>query len=259
MSRRPQMSRDEARLVEMNRRIYPARLRLLKSGSFQFDYRKNGRSIRRVVGHELELAYERALIMRREVDDLPVISRRDVTLAEWHSEWNKGKEGKLSPSTVRGYDQCWAWVPDSLKGIRLRNLSSDRIEEALGVIISDSVKGHTGRFISIILGAAVKAGFLEKSPWQKGYQSPKRVVPLLDSDALLRLIEAAPTVQPILALAGYCGLRRGEIFALTCADFGPDPSNPEWVDVNKARVRGYGEYDGDLVKSTKTEIGRAHV
>ena len=140
----------------------------------------------------------------------------------------------------------------NLKTQKLQSLNAERIATELETLTSESVRGHVGRFLSMLLGSAVKAGILASSPWHKGYRSPKRNVPILDSHALFLLIEAATTVQPILALAGFCGLRRGEIFALTLADFGPDPENPQWVDVNKARIRGYGAYECDTIKSTKT-------
>ena len=244
---------EQQRLRAMNAQLYPARLRVLPSGSYQFDYRKNGHSIRKVVGEDIEVAYERSLVIRREVDDLPIVSRRDMLLKDWYLIWEKSHFHDLSPTTVRGYEQCWNATPDNLKYTRLLDLHHDQIESSLSNITSDSVRGHTGRFLSVMLGAAVKREFLSKTPWHKGYQSPKRNVPMLDENDLVALIEASgSSVQPILALAGFCGLRRGEIFALTIADFGPDHTNPEWVDVSKARVRGYGKYDCDDIKSTKT-------
>ena len=78
MSQRPLTGREQARLKAMNKQLYPAHLRVLPSGAFQFDYRKDGKSIRKVVGHDLETAYERALLMRKDTDNLPVVSRRDV-------------------------------------------------------------------------------------------------------------------------------------------------------------------------------------
>ena len=244
---------EQQRLRAMNQQLYPARLRVLPSGTYQFDYRKNGHSIRKVVGNDIETAYERSLIMRRETDDLPVVSRRDMLLKDWYIMWKKSHFNNLSPTTIRGYEQCWNAAPENLKYTRLLDLNHDQIESSLSLITSDSVRGHTGRFLSVLLGAAVKREFISKAPWHKGYQSPKRNVPMLDENDLVALLEASgSSIQPILALAGFCGLRRGEIFALTKSDFGPDFTNPEWVDVSKARVRGYGKYDCDDIKSTKT-------
>jgi integrase len=244
--------REKARLKQMNRQLYPAKLRVLKSGAFQFDYRRDGKTVRKVVGHALDDAYDRALIMRKELDDLPVVSRRDIRLEEWYAEYSEPRYPNLSRSTVRGYKQNWNATPLELKTTRINNLTKEKIESELSSIQSDAVRGHTGRFLSILLGAAEKAGLITKSPWHKGYRSPKRDVPMIGEKGLVKLIEAAPTVQPILALAGFCGLRRGEIFALTPSEFGPDPRNPEWVDIKKARIKGYGKEKYDLIKSTKT-------
>ena len=151
MATNPLTGREEARIKAMNRQLYPARLRVLPSGAIQFDYRKSGKVIRKVVGQDLEMAYERALIMRREADDLPVVSNRKITLAQWFDEWSPKRFAELSPTTAEGYRYCWLALPESLKNTLLEKLTNDSIQAALTTIDKPSMQGHAGAFLATLL------------------------------------------------------------------------------------------------------------
>ena len=66
--------RLQSRLATMNKRLYPAKLRWREdSGKFFIAYRRKGRNVRKVLSDDLELAYEQALLIRKSLDEAPVV------------------------------------------------------------------------------------------------------------------------------------------------------------------------------------------
>lgn len=98
--------------------------------------------------------------------------------------------------------------------------------------------------LTAVLNTAVDDGLLDRSPARiKGgtaVKHTKRSVVLLEADELARLGEKMPAeLRLTVLLAGWCGLRRGEVFALTRADIAADGAA---VRINKAvtyRERNY--------------------
>jgi len=219
-----------------------------------FDYRKNGKSIRLGLGKDIELAYQKALLIRREIDSVPVITNRRISLDQWYAEWCEKRFPVLSPTTVEGYRYCWAAIPESLKGSILQKITEESIHAALITIDRPSMQGHVAAFLSTLINAAVKAQFLEKSPWHYNDGRQKRVVSILSPDQLFRLIAAAtPAAQVGLALAGFLGLRRGEIMGMKAADIDIDG---RVVYVRRSRVKVFGKDGQEMVKGTKTDTPR---
>ena len=254
MATRSLTGREQARLKAMNRQLYPARLRVLQSGAFQFDYRKGGKNIRRVVGYELEEAYERALVMRRDADELPVITNRKLTLQQWYELWSAKRFPELSPTTVDGYQNQWKVVPGYLKERRIDRLVRDEIESALTDIDKPSMRGHAGAFLATILNAAVKAGQLSKSPWSFKDKREKKNLPILSPTELKEVIQTSfPAVQVGLALAAYCGLRRAEIMGLKIEDIDLEK---RLLSIHQNRVRVYGKNGSETIKDPKTGLHR---
>lgn len=254
MSKRPLTGREQARLKAMNKQLYPAKLRVLPSGAFQFDYRKGGKNIRRVVGHEIEEAYERALVMRRDADELPVITNRKLTLLQWYEQWSAKRFPDLSPTTVDGYQNQWKVVPGYLKERRIDRITRDEIESALTDIDKPSMRGHVGAFLATILNAAVKMGQLSKSPWSFKDKREKKNLPVLSPTELKDVIQtSSSTAQVGLALAAYCGLRRAEIMGLKIQDIDLEK---RLLSIHQNRVRIYGENSLETVKDPKTGLHR---
>jgi len=255
MATRPLTGRDEARLKAMNKLLFPAHIRVKPSGAFMFDYRKAGKYVRRVVGYELEEAYEKSLLMRREMDDLPVVSNRRINLSQWYDEWSQKRYLQLSPTTVDQYCRCWRMLSADFKKIRIEHLTADLIRKELENIERDSMREHVAVFLSVLLKNAQKDGLLAESPWKASYSLQPKAFPIVPIAKLLEIIEAAtPYVKPALALAAFCGLRRGEIMALTVGDI---DIKSRRVYVTKARVRVFGsENNCDEDKRTKTNRDR---
>lgn len=83
--------------------------------------------------------------------------------------------------------------------------------------------------LTAVLNTAVDDGLIAKSPARiKGASTvkhTKRSVVLLDAAELTRLADAMPApLRLSVLLAGWCGMRRGEVFALTRADIAADCS-----------------------------------
>jgi len=80
--------------------------------------------------------------------------------------------------------------------------------------------------LTAVFNTAVDDGLLSRSPARiTGASSVKhrRTVVLLEPEQLVQLADKmAEHLRLAVLLAGWCGLRRGEVFALTRADIGPD-------------------------------------
>ena len=90
--------------------------------------------------------------------------------------------------------------------------------------------------LTAVLNTAVDDGLIDRSPARiKGASAvrhTKRSVVLLEADELAALGDKMPEeLRLAVLLAGWCGLRRGEVFALTRADIGPSCAT---VRINKA-------------------------
>ncbi len=98
--------------------------------------------------------------------------------------------------------------------------------------------------LTAVLNTAVDDGLIDRSPARiKGGTKVKRTrrsVVLLTAAELAALAEAMPPeLRLSVLLAGWCGLRRGEVFALTRGDIAADGST---VRVDKAVVYREHEY-----------------
>lgn len=97
--------------------------------------------------------------------------------------------------------------------------------------------------LTAVLNTAVDDGLIDRSPARiTGASSVKhrRTVVLLEPDQLGALADKMPEdLRLAVLLAGWCGLRRGEVFALTRADIGKDCAT---VTIDKAVTYRRREY-----------------
>ena len=99
-----------------------------------------------------------------ELDEIPVVSSRKITLEQWFDEWSPKHFRTLSATTTEGYRYCWLALPDELKNALLDKLTRETIQQSLDSIGKPSMQGHAGAFLTTILKGAVKAGLIHKSP-----------------------------------------------------------------------------------------------
>lgn len=97
--------------------------------------------------------------------------------------------------------------------------------------------------LTALMNTAVDDGPLSRSPARiKGASTVKhrRTVVLLEPEQLAQLAEKMPEhLRLAVLLAGWCGLRRGEVFALTRADIGKDCAT---ITIDKAVTYRKREY-----------------
>lgn len=218
-----------------------------------FDYRKAGKSVRRVVHRELETAYERALIIRKNLDELPVVSARDITLEDWHSQWLQGRGG-LAESTKEANSYYWKAVPDWLKAKRIGKISEEDVREALAGFDKMVMKENVGAYLSSCFTGAIQAKHLTETPWSQSKTRHKKAVNVLSAEELIKIFMAAPeSTRPALALAGFYGLRLEEIMGLHCKDV---DTEKRLVYIRRARLQFFGQNAREVVKGTKTGAPR---
>ncbi len=251
----PELSKTtKRRLDQMNKALFPLKMRYKGDGNtFQCYYRGKGKNFWKNLGPDMEVAYSRALVIRKTLDDLPLVSKRKLTLEEFHDEWITTKS-KLSPTTLQGYHYFWRAVPDHLKQRELGSITRDHVETALEEIEKPSMRSHAAGFLSTVFNAAVAAELIPKNPHPKAYKNNRRRIPNLTSEQLLAVLDnVSESARPAVVLAGVEGLRRGEIMQLKYGDFNFEKRQ---VRITKSRAKTYGKFAADEQKKTKTEEDR---
>ncbi|RJO65960.1 MAG: site-specific integrase [Myxococcales bacterium] len=241
----------QRRLEQMNKQLYPLRMRYRPYvGTFQVHSRRNGREYWKSLGKDIEVAYSRALILRKELDDVPLVAQRKATLEEFHQEWRTRIEDKLALSTKEGYHYYWKAVPEDLKARELAAITEDHVKAALKEIKKPSMRDHVAGFLSTIFNAAVKAQLISKNPHPRAYRNRRREVPNITTEQLLAIFNnISDSARPAVVLAGMIGLRRGEIMRLRVEDF--DFSKGQ-VWIRGSRTVIHGKRAADILKKTKT-------
>jgi len=259
-----------AQLKKYNTLLYPAKLAYRADrDKYFFVFRRDGHDIRKVLSDDIDIAYERACSMRDELTKLPTGGALGMTLEQWHERWSRAKYAKLSPKSVSNYRYCWEAVGEVLKSEEIAKVTKQMIEDDLEsikqkVIINEikrtngkelpenfgeSKKKHVAIFLSVLLNAAAKDDVISKSPWSASYKSSKKMVPIFDVTELIRLCDnASESSRPAIALAAFCGLRRGEVFGLKIEDV--DLKN-RWLYIKRSKIKLDGVIEG-FVKETKT-------
>lgn len=165
-----------------------------------------------------------------------------LTLREYATRWLEQRD--LAPHTRRSYDQALrlAILPD-LGDKVLNEITAEDIR-VWYVDMGDERATRRARaygVLTAVLNTAVDDGLIDRSPARiKGgtaVKRTKRSVVLLEPAELAALANALPEELALTVLiAGWCGLRRAEVFALTRADIAGDGST---LRINKS-VSAYG-------------------
>lgn len=174
-----------------------------------------------------------------------------LSVAEAMERYIDAKRGVLSPSTLREYVRLARTAFESLHEVRLRDLTQEQIQIAVGVE-SATHEPKTVRNMHGLLSSTLKMfrpGFTihTKLPQKK---KTEIVIPTEeDVLALLRAVESTDIDVPVY-LAALCGLRMSEILGLRWSEI--DFCKKE-IRIKTAKVKGE---DGELVlKGTKTIAG----
>jgi integrase len=244
------------------------RLRQRGSGRWQASYLHRG-----------ELHYAKATFARKEDgaawlrSEERLIELDRFTPGAWTPPASRLAKAAAKKLTLRGY--ATRWLKHRSVAPRTRETYHYHLEDnilpvlgdlALAEITPDDVRAWFAGLgttcttrnaraygvLTAVLNTAVDDGLIDRSPARiKGasaVRSTKRSVVLLEPNELAALGDAMPAdLRLTVLLAGWCGLRRGELFALTRADVAPDCST---VRIDKGVVVVGRRY---LIGPTKTK------
>lgn len=175
-------------------------------------------------------AIRRAAIHRDDPDAL--------TVSRWADEWLERLEAaERRPGTIRAYRSLLdAHIVPALGTVPLRDLTPADVEKFIGELRALPAARHPGarsngvapsasRCLRAMLNAAVKAGRLERSPFESTVPAERRVRPGDDGADVAtpaQVAALARAMPPHLAiavpLAAWCQLRLGECLGLQRQD-----------------------------------------
>ncbi|HEV8450548.1 MAG TPA: site-specific integrase [Gaiellales bacterium] len=173
-----------------------------------------------------------------------------VTLQQVIDEWWQIAEGSVKPRTAERYLNHVRIIERHLGQVSLVALDYDRVQ---GFVLdlqreyAPKTVTHCYGVLALVLKHAGRRGMLQRpvpKPILPRVSKPKLSVPTLAQvEALAEASQA--WLHAAVILAGYCGLRQGELLALHQADVNLAEG---WVFVHQARNKTSG-----ALESTKTE------
>lgn len=221
------------------------RLRQLPSGRWQATYPHQGVVHRAAATFPTKESGQRWLEDER---DLIELDRRN--LGAWTPPAERAVRAAAAKLTFREYAERWLEHRNLAPHTRRAYAQALRLhilpvlgDQVLAEITPDDVRvwfagmggdretrrARSYGVLTAVLSTAVDDGLLDRSPARiKGgtaVKQTKRSVVLLEPAELAALADALPDeLRLTVLLAGWCGLRRGEVFALTRADIAADGS-----------------------------------
>ena len=177
----------------------------------------------------------------------------DITVSEAYNRYISSKEKVLSPSTIRNYKKMQCNNFQSIMGIRVDRLTEEQIQRAVNELSArrspKTVRNNYG-LLTAVLGM-----FRPKfSPNIQLPQREKKDIYIPTKTELKMLLEKSKGTGyylPIL-LAATCGMRAGEICALTSDDI-----HGEKINVSKSLV--CDENGQWLIKQPKSYAGYRNI
>lgn len=202
-------------------------------------------------GFKSERAAKSAMMEHlRSLEETPVAHAKSLTLHEWATRWFAEKSSSLRPWTHRTYHHVLrAYILPELGKIPIAKIEARHIQ-TLYRNLSKRLKPVTvhrvHRILKTCLLAAVKAGYLDKSPFvdvepPESKTPPKPVLSVNDAFRLLEwLREHRPTSYMAAYLAIHTGMRMGEIAGLQWRDIDLDTG---LIQLERTRYRPKGGQD----------------
>ncbi|CAM3283546.1 site-specific integrase [Mycobacterium intermedium] len=250
------------------------RIRQERSGRWSAAYLHNGVLHRAPATFPTKASGQRWLEDERDLIDL---DRRN--LGVWTPPAERARKAATANMTLRTYAQTWLEQRNIAR--RTRENYAYHLDKNILPVLGDKVldritpedvrvwfagldkqletrNARAYGVLTAVLNTAVDDGLIDRSPARvKGASNVKRTkrsVVLLTAEELAALADKMPDGLGLaVLLAGWCGLRRGELFALTRADVAPDCST---LRIEKAVTRREGR---DICGPTKTKESRRTV
>jgi integrase len=245
--------------VRVERGIYK---RSTRSGETRYEIAfvdSDGRQRWRTVDRLQEARKLRAKLVAK-VDSGERVAPSRATLAEWAAEWLADQEPRLRPRTLEHYaSSLRLHVLPRLGRRRLTEVTVDDVARLVAELQRGGYAAWTIRGLLTVLGrmlaSAERRGLIAANPVRKleRGERPKverREFPVLDREAVARLVAAAPArYRLLIAVSLATGVRQGEALGL------------RWQDVDlkagELRVRHQLGRDGTLAEPKTDTAKRA--
>lgn len=186
--------------------------RKLSSGNYFIQVQVNG--VRRSF-----CAPSRAEVIRKATEyKLTAVDAPSAPLGVLVEQYIDAKRNVLSPSTIVGYEMVRRNYFQRLMTVPVRELTSERLQLEVNLMAADKSPKTIRNAYGLI--SATLALFAPELHFRVTLPSKKRVVyEVPTTDQVYDLINhASPNLKTAIMLAAFCGLRRGEIVALTSDD-----------------------------------------
>lgn len=176
-----------------------------------------------------------------------VVTEADVKIADfWTNTYLPGVEGRLKPSTLRGYKQVWRV---HLKP-HFADLTMQAYEGRLGQrflkskadtrLLNRTTLKHIRALASAIFTAAVEQELISSNPWRdvvmpRDARAPERTgnYTMEETENMITALVGCVEAQLVMALACFLSLGPAEISGLQWGDVGAD-----WIHIRRNKVNG---------------------
>lgn len=221
---------------------------------------EDGKKVNRYATEHSERAIKKAVReIEQEIEDGNLSRVDNVRIAEWIKTWLEDNKNSYSPSTYVLYlGYLKNHYRPFFKQMKFKELTEIHLKKLINILLGKMSQTSARRVMSClrpILHDALK----NKSPMRDIKLPKEDKVDYSDVPDPIRFKEIHNSVrgtrdEPIILLAGWCGLRREEIFALRPNDL--DFIN-KTIRIDEAYViNDQGKYQ---IKSTKSENGLREV
>ncbi len=164
--------------------------------------------------------------LEQEIEDKKFIDTGKVRLAAWVDEWIELNRGRLSPSTIVLYKYySKAHYKPYFGDMKLSQVNEIHIRRFMAEKLK-TLKPSTVRKLLFVLNKILREILKDKNPCKDVTPPTKddfkpHVITEEEFDQIHNAVRGTPD-EPIVLLSAWCGLRRGEIFALKWDDINWD-------------------------------------
>ncbi len=178
-------------------------------------------------GPTREVVKERLDEARRQADAGQLIMGRDQPVSQYLEGWlAEAVRHSVRPKTYENYDLCIRRIAPHLGRVRLRALTPDRIQYALGKLLDAGLARRTVRQVHMVLRRALKQAvlwrMLQSNPSDavKPPRPDRKEMATLSEDEVRRLLAATSDMRDhgLWVFLVTTGVRLGEALALRWSD-----------------------------------------
>lgn len=215
-----------------------------------------GKQLRKYVSADTQKECKRLVRdIETQKEERKLTNVENIKLSIWIDKWLKVNKERLSPSTFALYNiYANAHYKKYFNNIKLKDIHEIHIKEFINDKLEKPLSPTTVRKLFFVLSRILEDALKQKNPC-RDIEPPKKAkyVPFVPTKLEFEKIYNAFTLDKYrlaIQIAGKCGLRRGEIFALKWNDI--DEKN-KMIIVDEARAL---DINGDYIyKKPKSSTG----